>query len=239
MKTKIYYSLILILVFSACSKEEDAIPQTDSLPSISISKPIEQMVVNLGEKIYIEGIATDTEGLSSVQFSIESPYASYNYTASGSTFMSGTQEDFNTGFLIPTNASVGEAKLSVYSLDSDNNQSSIVTRKIVIEDEIPPVITMIKDTVGVNDIIEVQAFKNSNNVVDSLLIINQTRSENLATVTDVGGFRTFNFDINIRELVTNFQSSYTHQFNTSSGTIPYMSFHEYDGTGVSLKFFLY
>jgi hypothetical protein len=153
--------------------------------------------------------------------------------------VSGTQQDFNTGFLIPNNASVGEATLSVYSLDSDNNQSSIVTRKIIIEDEIAPVITMIKDSVGVNDIIKVQAFKNSNNVVDSLVISNQTRSETLATVTDVGGFKTFNFDINIRDLVNSFQNSYTHQFNTSSGVNPYMSFHEYDGSSVSLQFFLY
>lgn len=229
---KRYYYFILILGLAACSKEEETIIQSDTVPSISLSKPTDQQTVYLGQKFYNEGLATDEEGLSAIHYSIESPYASYNYTSSISITASGKDQDFNNGFLISENASVGEATLKVYCVDTDNNKSDVIYRKIIIKDDIPPSITMLKDSVEGGNIIEVQAFKNSNNVVDSLVIINQTKSETLAIITDKGGFKSFNFSANKMDLVNNFQNSYTHQFTV-------MSFYEYDGPGVVINFIGY
>ncbi len=228
-----------MLGLAACSKDEEPIVQTDSMPSISLTKPTDYLEVTLGETFPIEGLVTDVEGLAAIHYTIESPYASYNYTASNSMEATGNDRDFYKAIALPVNASVGEAKISVYCTDTDNNRSDVISRKIIINDETPYTITILKDTMGASDVMEVQAFKNAHGVVDSLVIINQTRAETLATITDNGGFKSFNFEANQRDLLNNYQSSYTHQFNISSGGNPTLSFYEYDGSFEAMNLFLY
>jgi len=228
MKPIYYSSLLFIVVLFSCTKDEIVEESSNTNPSISVSKPYEDFTTKLGGWLPLEGVAIDQESVKSVHYEITSPNASYNYVSTNSLDVSGTYTDFNKGIDIPEGASVGEALLNVYSEDTEGNYSSIISRKFNIIDEIAPTITILNDTIGFADIIEVQAFKNTNNVVDSLLIRNQTRSETLVIIKDKGGFKSFNFDINQKDLINNFQNSYTHQYNTSPGSTLSMSFYEYD-----------
>ena len=239
MKLIYYSSLLLITTLYSCSKEDTVEETTNTTPSISISKPYENFTTKLGGWLPLEGIAIDIEGVKSVHYEITSPDASYNYTSANSMNVSGTYADFNNGITLHEGACVGEAILKVYTKDTENNRSPTISRNFIINDEIPYIITILKDTTGASDIMEVQAFKNTNNVVDSLVVLNQTRSETLAIITDKGGFKSFNFENNQRDLINNFQNSYTHQFNIQSSGFPTLSFYEYDGSYEAINFFLY
>jgi hypothetical protein len=213
-----------------------------SLPVISLSNPNNNFTVNLGQTFSMDGLVSDTEGLSSIHYSIESPNASYDYTQSTSIIASGTTSNFNETILIPDSASVGDALLHVYCTDTDNNQSAIISKSFVINDNIAANITHLNSGVAADDMIEIQVFKNSNNVVDSVIILNQTTSQTLTTITDVGGFESIfrNGGSSSFDLVNNFQNSYIFQFNTVPNpnvfTDLIIGLYEYDGSSDIIQY---
>src|SRR5690606_36820128 len=237
MKTN-YYLLFLVVCLIGCSKEENP-PTTASSPppsstsntspTISVNLPQNNFSVNLGGSFSLEGIGLDSEGLSSINYSIESPTASYNYTVADNITASGTSYAFNESITIPSSASVGDALLKVYCTDTESSQSTIVSRNFKINVNYNPVITSLKDSVGGTDLTGIQVFKNSNNVVDSVVIVNITKSENITVIKDVGGFKSINCSViengflgapsnsssQFFDLVSNFQNQYTYQLNES------------------------
>lgn len=237
MNTNYYLLFLITICLLGCSKEENP-PTTTSAtsntapntpPTISVNLPQNNFSVNLGGSFSLEGIALDSEGLASVSYSIETPTASYNYTFANSITASGTSFAFNQSITIPTNASVGDALLKVYCTDTESNQSTVVSRSFKINDNYNPVITSIKDSIGGTDLIEIQVYKNTNNVVDSIIIVNITTSENITVIKDIGGIKSINCSViengflgapsnvssQFYDLVNNFQNQYTYQLNES------------------------
>jgi len=243
----IYYSLLFtICLFSACKKEEvtttsTPITTSNTIPTISITDPLNNFSLNLDESFTLDGIGIDTEGLSLINYTIESPSASYNYNFTDSITATGTYFGFNEIIPITKNAAVGNAVLKVFCTDTDNNQSTIISRNFKINDNIPPVKNSLKDSVGATDIIVMQVYKNINNVVDSVVIVNQTKSETIANIKDIGGFKTIVcsiLDAGIHPTKTSFYdiinsslNSYTYEIdivNSNYGSTLSIGFREYD-----------
>lgn len=250
MKTKIL-STLLIVSLIACQKDDPAPAATttptpttttsNTPPTISVTEPSNNFTLNLGESFTLEGIGFDSEGLSNINYTIESPTASYNYNTASNITATGSPFAFNESITIPDSAAVGDALLKIYCTDTDNNQSSIISRDFKINDNIPPVITSLKDSVGATDLIVVQVYKNSNNVVDSILIVNQTKSENIATIKDIGGFKTIVCSIldagihptkeSFHDITNSTVNSYNYQVDiigSSYGSTLSIGFREYD-----------
>ncbi len=207
MKKNYYYLVVLLMIsIVSCEKKsvtpevqdnlpvdiipEDTIQIIDTPPSISLSEPDDNFYVGIGEIFYLEGLAADEEELSAIVYTIETPEASYNYIDSNNITATGSIKDFNELIEIPADASIGSAVLNVYCVDTNNNQSSIITRNFRIKDVINPTITRLKDSIGSEDLIKIHVFQNLNNIVDSVVVFNETRSENIAIVKDIGGFKT-------------------------------------------------
>lgn len=188
------YRILLLtpILFFSCKKEEITTPvntKTNTPPSITLTLPLDSNIVELGETFKIEGLAIDSEGLEKIKYEIESPSASYNYISTGEFSISGLNTNFSNEILIPETASVGNAKVTVYSIDNEGGLSEKITRTIKIKDEISPESSKTTDYISNLDTIRLYPYLNNNNIVDSIMIYNQTEKMLIATLTDKGGLK--------------------------------------------------
>ncbi|MBK6951425.1 MAG: DUF4625 domain-containing protein [Crocinitomicaceae bacterium] len=185
MKIFIPFFVLCAVVFTSCKKEEvDA-----EKPSISLDKPLENAIVNLGNSFDFQGVVYDNTALSSLQIRIVSPDASYDYHYLDSINVTGESSEFHDWITIPINAAVGVAEFKVYARDASGNESGYITRIIQIRDKIDPVIVTNPSLIEDNDSIIFTLYKNEYDIFDSLTVYNFTKFTNLATYTDIGGFR--------------------------------------------------
>lgn len=185
MKNLFLLCALCVFVFSSCKKEE---ADTEK-PVISVDKPLENMVVNLGNPFDFQGIVYDNQGLATLYILIESPDASYNYQYGNFITLTGTSYDFHDWITIPVDASVGVAEFEIYAFDASGNQSASIKRSIQLRDKIDPEIDISSTLIDDNDSLVFTLYKNANDVFDSLIVYNYTKSALLTTITDVGGFR--------------------------------------------------
>lgn len=193
--TKSLLFTLLILSLFACTKEDTPEENENSIPSLSISEPNENFTVDLGKWFAIEGLAVDKEGLKSVHYEITTPNASYNYVVTNSLTISGFNTSFQKWITIPETASVGDAVLKIWAFDTDNNQTETITRNFIIFDNFFPSLNKSVNSVNHSDLISLTVFRNINNIVDSVFIMNQTTSDIVATVKEIGGLKKLNFTL--------------------------------------------
>jgi hypothetical protein len=185
MKKFVPFFVFCAVVITSCKKEE---VDTEK-PSVSLDKPLENAIVNLGNSFDFQGIVYDNTELSQLRILISSPDASYDYYYSDIISLTGTSSEFNDWITIPIDAAVGVAEFNVSARDASGNESAYITRTIQIRDKIDPIIVTTPTLIEDNDSIVFTLYKNEYGVFDSLIAYNYTKSALFATYTDVGGFK--------------------------------------------------
>jgi hypothetical protein len=176
---------LFIGALSSCKKEEADIEK----PVISLDEPLENFVVNLGAAFDFQGIIYDNKELGTLYMEIASPAASYDFHYLDSIELTGTSYDFHDWIIIPVNAAVGVGEFKVYGRDASGNQSHIISRTMQMRDKIDPVIEIESTLVEDADSIIFTLYANEHDVYDSLTVYNYTKSAQLLTMSDVGGFK--------------------------------------------------
>ena len=176
--------MAISMALTSCKKEE---PDTDK-PTVTLDKPVESHVVNIGYVINVQGSAYDNIGLDSLIFTISAKDASYDYHYSSAISLSGLSQSFDEWINISSDACVGTATFTVQAKDTTGNKSEIISRTLQLRDKIDPYFDTLTSQVDDGDSLIFTYVKNENGVFDSLSIYNYTTTQYLAFITDTGGF---------------------------------------------------
>ncbi|MCI5056627.1 MAG: DUF4625 domain-containing protein [Flavobacteriales bacterium] len=203
MKVKqIFGCIIMIIIMVACKKETPADNTVsapvldDENPSLTLSSPADNLVLELGQNLNIEGLAVDNHQLGLFTYVLETiDTPSHHFNLNGAIPLSGNHEDFIETLSIPDSAAVGNYRFEAYAEDSSGNVSDQITYSFEMLDKIPSVIISTVDSVDFGTHFEIKAYTNTYGVVNRFQVFDKNSGILITEIKDNCGFKIIQFDI--------------------------------------------